>query len=135
MTLHQPAIGSSPTSTLRAQPCRQRVVEQWLPPPSSLHPLVEFGGRQFSYHDGFDARLALVLTDPGDREAWRDRYSEGVGIEFLVLWDDLPDVGNGRRRFMADALPPFPVPGVVWFDASLNGDLIKIRSVGYEGLE
>ncbi len=99
---------------------------------------IRFGGRRFTYHALFEPRLALVLTSATDRQAWRLAHAEAIGIEFLVLWDDLPEV-KGRpdqRRLLAEAVDPFPVPGVVWFDATLkaDGDMIEIRSVGHEPL-
>ncbi len=98
--------------------------------------MVDFGGRRFTYHFSFEARLALILTNPQARQTWRYDYAEGIGIEFLVMWDDLADTKvPGRRRLLTESVAPFPTPGVVWFDATVSPDgLIEIRSVGFEGL-
>lgn len=93
--------------------------------------------QRYQYLPVFDARLALVLTQPAERTQWyRSGLAEEVGLTFVTYWDDLPLVPGKRqgwRRLVITAEPPFASPGVVLFDARLSDNdlVIEIRAVAY----
>ena len=101
-----------------------------MPLPSSL---------KAGFHPGFQARLALALSDRTDREQWTRAEGENILKCFLRDWftlDHSPERPN-RRRLLLSSAPPFG-DGVVGLDAELTGGPLDptaqllVRDIGWE---